>query len=106
MPVRIGIAGPAPLAKLMHFAAQCGIRSALRGLVRTLGAAALAPKLATTPDQHLLRLLGTPPVSAQIVAPHFFAFGGALETARWMRSVSAGGFDIDLDAARLRLSSK
>jgi methylenetetrahydrofolate reductase (NADPH) len=98
MPVRIGIAGPAPLAKLLHFAAQCGIPTALRGLVRTLRTA--------SPDQHLLRLLGTLPVPAQIVAPHFFAFGGALETARWMRSVSAGAFDIDLDAARLRLSGK
>jgi methylenetetrahydrofolate reductase (NADPH) len=106
LPVRIGIAGPAPIAKLMHFAAQCGIHTAVRGLVRRLGAAARAPRLATSPDQHLLGVLGAPPVSAQIVAPHFFAFGGALETARWMRIVSAGAFDIDLGAARLRLSGK
>ena len=106
LPVRIGIAGPAPIAKLLHFAAQCGIRTALRGLVRTLGTAALAPEWATSPDQHLLRVLGTPPVSAQIVAPHFFAFGGALQTARWMRMVAAGEFDIDLAAMRLRLPGK
>jgi len=30
----------------------------------------------------------------------FFAFGGALETARWMRQVAAGAFDIDAKAAR------
>jgi len=43
------------------------------------------------------------PVAAQIVAPHFFAFGGALETARWMQWVAAGKFDIDAKAARLRM---
>lgn len=106
LPVRIGIAGPAPIAKLMHFAAQCGIRTAVRGLVRGLGAAARVRQLATGPDQHLLGVLGRPLVSAQIVAPHFFAFGGALETARWMRIMSAGAFDIDLRAGRLRLSGK
>ena len=74
--------------------------------MRTLGTAALAPEWATSPDQHLLRVLGTPPLSAQIVAPHFFAFGGALETARWMRMVAAGEFDIDLAAMRLRLPGK
>jgi len=40
------------------------------------------------------------PVSAQIAAPHFFAFGGALETARWMQKVAAGAFDIDAKAGR------
>jgi methylenetetrahydrofolate reductase (NADPH) len=102
LPVRIGIAGPAPIAKLLHFAIQCGIGASVRGLIRTLGTAAHAPELAISPDQHLLGVLGTP-VSAQIVAPHFFAFGGALETARWMRKVAAGAFDIDVKAARFRM---
>ena len=43
------------------------------------------------------------PVSAQIVAPHFFAFGGALETARWMQKIAAGAFDVDARAGQLRL---
>ena len=102
LPVRMGIAGPAPIAKLLHFAVQCGIGASLRGLMRNLSTAARSPVLSTSPDQHLLGLLGTP-VSAQIVAPHFFAFGGALETARWMRQIAAGAFDIDAKTARLRL---
>ena len=102
LPVRLGIAGPAPIAKLLHFAIQCGVGASLRGLMRTVGAAARAPELATTPDQHLLDVVRTP-VAAQIVAPHFFAFGGALETARWMQWVAAGKFDIDAKAARLRM---
>jgi methylenetetrahydrofolate reductase (NADPH) len=102
LPVRIGIAGPAPMAKLVHFAIQCGIGASMRVLTRTLGAAAHAGELATTPDQHLLGLLRAP-VSAQIVAPHFFAFGGALETARWMQRMAAGAFDIDAAAGRFKL---
>ncbi|MGH9560293.1 MAG: hypothetical protein ACRD3S_02465, partial [Terracidiphilus sp.] len=102
LPVRIGIAGPTPLAKLAHFAIQCGIGASMRVLMRTLGAAAHTGELATTPDQHLLGLLRTP-VSAQIVAPHFFAFGGALETARWMQKIAAGAFDFDAATGHFRL---
>ncbi|MGB6306159.1 MAG: hypothetical protein WBF89_00100 [Steroidobacteraceae bacterium] len=102
LPVRIGIAGPAPMAKLVHFAIQCGIGASMRVLMRSVGAAAHAAALATTPDQHLLGVLRTP-VSAQIVAPHFFAFGGALETARWMQKIAAGAFDIDTAAGHFKL---
>ncbi|HWX27013.1 MAG TPA: hypothetical protein VNZ53_06190 [Steroidobacteraceae bacterium] len=101
LPVRVGIAGPAPIARLVHFAIQCGIGASVRALTRTLGAAAHVGGLATSPDEHLLALLGAP-VPAQIVAPHFFAFGGALETARWMQKVAAGAFEIDTRAGLLR----
>jgi hypothetical protein len=50
----------------------------------------------------LLALVAAP-VSAQIVAPHFFAFGGALETARWMQKIAAGAFDIDASERQFRL---
>jgi methylenetetrahydrofolate reductase (NADPH) len=102
LPVRVGIAGPAPLSKLMHFAIQCGIGASMRALMRNLSAAAHSLDLATSPDQHLLALLGAPP-SPQIVGPHFFAFGGALETARWMRSVAAGDFEIDPKGGPFRI---
>ena len=104
LPVRVGIAGPAPIAKLVHFAIQCGIGASMRTLMRNLGAAAQSAGLATSPDQHLLSLLSGP-LPAQIAAPHFFAFGGALETARWMRKVAAGAFDIDAKAARFTMQS-
>jgi methylenetetrahydrofolate reductase (NADPH) len=102
LPVRLGIAGPAPIAKLVHFAIQCGIGTSLRTLTRNLGAAARSRELATSPDQHLLGLMRAQ-VSAQIIAPHFFAFGGALETARWMQKIAAGAFDIDAKAGYFKL---
>jgi hypothetical protein len=45
----------------------------------------------------------TSAASAQVIAPHFFAFGGALETARWMRKIAAGAFDIDAAAGQFKL---
>jgi methylenetetrahydrofolate reductase (NADPH) len=102
LPVRLGIAGPAPIAKLAHFAIQCGIGASMRALMRNLSAAGRSSGLAVSPDQHLLAHLTTA-ASAQIVAPHFFAFGGALETARWMQKIAAGAFDIDAQAAHFRL---
>ena len=104
LPVRFGIAGPAPMPKLMHFAIQCGIRASMRALAGKFAAAAHASEWATSPDQHLLTVLNAP-LPAQIAAPHFFAFGGALETARWMRKIAAGAFVIDEAAGQLRLDT-
>jgi methylenetetrahydrofolate reductase (NADPH) len=102
LPVRLGLAGPAPLARLMHFAIQCGISASMRATVRNVSAAVQSAELATSPDRHLLNLLSAP-VPAHIIAPHFFAFGGALETARWMQRVAAGEFDIDQKAGQFRM---
>jgi hypothetical protein len=32
---------------------------------------------------------------SRIFAPHFFAFGGVLETGRWLRAVIEGSFELD-----------
>jgi len=104
LPIHVGIAGPAPLSALIRFAIQCGIGASARTLMRNLSAVGSVADLATTPDQHLLALLAAP-VPPQIVAPHFFAFGGSVETARWMRKVAAGEFDVDARAVRLRLTA-
>jgi hypothetical protein len=42
----------------------------------------------------VLRAKQQNPVS-RIFAPHFFAFGGAVETARWLRAVIEGAFELD-----------
>jgi hypothetical protein len=51
-------------------------------------------ELATTPEQHVMRLMQLPS-STRVAAPHFFCFGGALETARWIGGIIAGDFAID-----------
>ncbi|MEP6546603.1 MAG: methylenetetrahydrofolate reductase [Gammaproteobacteria bacterium] len=104
LPVRVGIAGPAPISRLVHFAIQCGIGTSTRVLMRTLNAATHSGVWAITPDQHLLRMAEAP-LPPQILGPHFFAFGGALETARWMRKIAAGAFSIDAQSGRLRIET-
>jgi len=100
LPMYVGIAGPTSIAKLAHFAVQCGIAASLAALLRHLSAA--ANTLASTPDQHLLALLQAP-LAPQILGPHFFAFGGAVETALWMQKIARGEFEVDADHGRFVL---
>ncbi len=93
LPIRAGLAGPAPLSKLIKFAMRCGIGASLRTVMRNLSAVSGIAELATTPEQHILRLMQLPS-STRIIAPHFFCFGGALETAHWINQVVAGHFSM------------
>jgi methylenetetrahydrofolate reductase (NADPH) len=102
LPVHVGIAGPTPLSKLIQFAMLCGIGASLRTVMRNLSAVGSFTELATTPDQHLVRLMQLP-ATTRVVAPHFFSFGGALHTARWIKQVAAGEFEIDATARRFRV---
>jgi len=55
------------------------------------------PNLVTKADEMLVGVFRAKqgnPVS-RIFAPHFFAFGGVLETSRWLRSMVAGSFGLD-----------
>ena len=94
LPIRAGIAGPTPLSKLIKYAMRCGIGASLRTVMRNLSAISGGSELATTPDQHVMRLMELPS-STRVVAPHFFSFGGVLETARWIERVVSGDFLVE-----------
>ena len=102
LPILAGIAGPAPLSKLIKFAMRCGIGASLRTVMRNLSALSGIAELATTPEQHIMRLMQLPS-STHVVAPHFFCFGGVLETAHWINRISSGHFVIDTEAMRFRV---
>lgn len=99
LPILAGIAGPAPLSKLIKFAMRCGIGASLRTVMRNLSAVSGVAELATTPEQHVMRLMQLPS-STRVIAPHFFCFGGALETAEWINHVVSGRFAIDPKEAK------
>ncbi len=40
------------------------------------------------------------PSSTRVIAPHFFCFGGVLETAEWISRIVAGRFAIDSAEAK------
>jgi len=50
---------------------------------------------------HLMEL----PAATQVVAPHFFSFGAALATARWIEQVRLGEFQLDLSAQKFAVLS-
>jgi methylenetetrahydrofolate reductase (NADPH) len=102
LPVHAGIAGPTPLPKLIQFAMLCGTGASLRTVMRKLSASSGIANLAISPDQHVMRLVQLP-AATQVVAPHFFSFGGTLETARWIKRVGSGNFDIDVKAGKFRI---
>jgi methylenetetrahydrofolate reductase (NADPH) len=103
LPVHAGIAGPASLKTLIRYAVLCGIGASLNALKSNLGAVASAKSLVTSADEMLFRIVQAREgaLVERIVKPHFFAFGGLLETARWLDALRAGRFDIDEPAGKL-----
>ena len=71
LPILAGIAGPAPLSKLIRFAMRCGIGASLRAVMHNLSGVNDVAELATTPEQHVMRLMQLPS-STRVIAPHFF----------------------------------
>jgi methylenetetrahydrofolate reductase (NADPH) len=97
LPVHAGVAGPAPLTRLIRYAVHCGVGASLKAVSGNPVSFGRLPHLATRADEMLLGVLRAKqlnPVS-RIFAPHFFAFGGVLETARWLRAVIDGLFELD-----------
>ncbi|HEY0803333.1 MAG TPA: methylenetetrahydrofolate reductase [Steroidobacteraceae bacterium] len=100
LPIHAGIAGPTPLPKLIKFAIRCGIGASLRTIIRNMSGVSGVAELATTAEQHVMHLMQLPR-STRVVAPHFFCFGGALETARWINQIVSGRFIIDAAEGKL-----
>jgi methylenetetrahydrofolate reductase (NADPH) len=97
LPIHAGVAGPTPFTKLLKYAAHCGVGASLRAVAGNSLSLGRLPHLVTRSDEMLLgvyRAMQARPDS-RIFAPHFFAFGGVLETARWLRAVIEGSFELD-----------
>jgi methylenetetrahydrofolate reductase (NADPH) len=97
LPVHAGVAGPTPFTKLLKYAAHCGVGASLKAVAGNALSLGRLPHLVTRSDEMLVGVYGakqsTP--NSRIFAPHFFAFGGVLETARWLRAVIEGSFKLD-----------
>jgi methylenetetrahydrofolate reductase (NADPH) len=102
LPVHVGIAGPTPRAKLIKFALQCGVGASMSSLVKNVGSMANLARLATAPDEMLLGLIrGRAAYSgSRLVQPHFYAFGGSMATATWLRAVADGSFTVQPDGRK------
>ena len=82
-PVKVGMAGPTSLPALLRYAKRCGVDASLRGLISG-AAAGLVGNVGPDRIVEALSLAG----DLGDVAPHYFSFGGAVETARYACSTS------------------
>jgi len=94
LPVRVGLAGPASLPRLLRFAALCGIGSSVRAL-KARPRAITRLMVEAGPEVALRELArrAEPPIAGV----HFFCFGGVVRTARWLRAVRDGRFELTED---------
>jgi methylenetetrahydrofolate reductase (NADPH) len=101
LPVHAGLAGPTSPARLLKFAIRCGIGASMR-LVGNMEALAGLTGLAAGPDEMLLGLLRgcARHEASRVVQPHVYSFGGARETARWLRSVMEGAFELTSNGSK------
>ena len=84
-PVKIGMAGPTSVPALLRYAKRCGVAASLRGLVSGVASGLLGH---VGPDLIIETLSAAGDLGD--VAPHYFSFGGTLETARYACEAAAG----------------
>ena len=107
LPVHIGIAGPTPLPKLIKFAVQCGIGASFGSMLKNMGNMTKLAGFATSPDEMVIGLVRAclNEGSTRIIHPHFYAFGGVMATARWLRGLVDGAFDLDADGGKFTVTA-
>ncbi len=107
LPVHIGIAGPTPLPKLIKFAVQCGIGASLGALGKGMALMGRVAGLAMSPDEMLISLVQgcASREGTHLAHPHFYAFGGVMATARWLRGVVDGAFELDKSNEKFTVSA-
>ena len=85
-PVKVGMAGPTSVPGLLRYAKRCGVDASLRGLM----SGAVAGLIGNVgPDRIVEALSAVGDIGD--AAPHYFSFGGAVETARYACSTSRHG---------------
>ena len=76
-PVKVGMAGPTSMPALLRYARRCGVNASLRGLMSGAAAGLIGN---VGPDRIVEKLALAGDLGD--AAPHYFSFGGAVETAR------------------------
>jgi len=82
-PVKVGMAGPASLTALLRYARRCGVNASLRGL---MSGAAVGLIGHAGPDRIVEALAAAGDLGD--ATPHYFSFGGTVETARYACATS------------------
>lgn len=91
-PVKVGLAGPTSVPALMRFARRCGVNASLRGLMSGAAAGLIGQTMGRVmgpvgPDRIIAALAEADGLGD--IAPHYFSFGGPIETARYACQAAA-----------------
>jgi hypothetical protein len=76
---------------------QCGVGASLQAVRENASTIGRLPQHVTRVGEMLLGVYAAKQTTpdSRIFAPHFFAFGGVLETACWLRAVTDGSFELN-----------
>jgi methylenetetrahydrofolate reductase (NADPH) len=88
-PVKIGMAGPTSVPALFRYARRCGVSASLRGLMSGAAAGLIGQVVGTVGPDRILETLRQAGDLGD-AAPHYFSFGGTLETARYACKAAHG----------------
>jgi methylenetetrahydrofolate reductase (NADPH) len=88
-PVKVGMAGPTSMPALLRYARRCGVAASLRGLISGTGGTLIGQVVGNVGPDRIVATLSTADGMGDI-APHYFSFGGTLETARYACEAAHG----------------
>jgi methylenetetrahydrofolate reductase (NADPH) len=83
-PVKVGMAGPTSVPALLRYAKRCGVAASLRGRMSGAASALIGH---VGPDRIIDMLAGA---DVGDIAPHYFSFGGVVETAAYACEAARG----------------
>jgi len=89
LPVKVGIAGPTSVPALIRYARRCGVNASLRGLMSGAAGGLIGHVVGKVGPGRILDALADSRGLGDI-APHYFSFGGAIETARYACEAAHG----------------
>ena len=98
LPIHVGMAGKTPLKELLRYAVRCGVGASARVLLGKASALSGHVRLATADElvvEFARHRLSSP--DSRLVRAHFFAFGGVERTARWVKTIRSGRFEMTPD---------
>ena len=88
-PVKVGLAGPTSVPALIRYARRCGVNASLRGLMSGTATGLIGQVVGNVGPGRILETLAVTDGLGDI-APHYFSFGGAIETARYACEAAHG----------------
>ena len=87
IPVYVGLAGPASVRQLVHYARYCGVAASLSAVSKVgVKLAQLASHAQADEQLGLLASFNAAHEASNIIGIHVFSFGGFSTTARWMHA--------------------